>query len=120
FGLDRGFGRGRLASNPMDLLVRDAQRRKQQFPCHAEIAFRVLGRNAALITPEKIERLEGRASCSGKLNNSLKEAPGNSTAQKSYAIRVGPGCQRDFLEPLLRGCLSQDSIIWKWQNLTIA
>ena len=55
FGMDNGFSRRILPSNPMHLICWHFQRRKERLIGQQEITFGVVRRDTAFITPKEMD-----------------------------------------------------------------
>ena len=110
-----------FAANPVNLAGRDFQRREQKLVGQLEIAFRVGGRNAALVRPEKMDvcREERRAAVpnfprSGQFDRRGEEFLRDAPAGKRDAMRFARAVGRfDFVQPRAGGARASSSALAK-------
>jgi hypothetical protein len=104
----RGDFRRIFAVDAVDLRVVDAQRREQEFVRRAEIAFRVVRRDAAFVRPEKMDEAERDFARLGLCDDGREKFQRDAPAGKRDAMRSGRVVgRRDFVQPRAGNVLSQ-------------
>src|SRR5439155_5529116 len=123
-GLCPGSGeRRRLrTAHPMDLLLRNLQRGKQEVASHAEIAFRVVRRHAALVDPKEMHRTQRTDVRREQSSNSLKKVLCDSSSCKRNAVGGGSGRRTgtELLKPLLRSGFGKGPLIRERNDFHVA
>ena len=97
-----------FTANAVDLFVGNFQRREQKLVRQFEIAFRVGGRHAAFVRPEKMDVLERNGARLGLLDGGGEEFLRDASAGKRDAMRSAGAIGRfDFVQPCAGGGTGQ-------------
>jgi hypothetical protein len=115
YGSFHGDFRRLFAANPVDLACRNFQRCEQKHAGQPEIAFRVGGRNAALIRPEKMGALERNLLGLWPARRSRRRIFARCVRRKARRNAVLPARLADSISPshALAACAASSSALAK-------